>query len=106
MNLIFIMYFPLKTFLSCIFADLLWQPVPIHTQPKEMDHILYGGRPCSRYERAKQKYLQSSNYTTLMAKHKQLFNYLQENSGTQIRLLDDVDILYNTLWIEQLKDKS
>ncbi|XP_031634016.1 prostatic acid phosphatase-like [Contarinia nasturtii] len=87
-------------------ADLLWQPIPIHTIPKEMDHVLYAGRPCSRYQRAMRKHLQSLEYTTLMAKHKQLFDYLQENAGIQIHSLDDVDILYNTLWIEQLKEKS
>lgn len=84
----------------------MWQPVPIHSIPQVMDYVLYMGKPCQRYNQALNDYLQSAEHTDLLAKYKNLFAYLEENSGSEIRSFEDAEILYNTLWIENLKNKG
>lgn len=84
----------------------MWQPVPIHSIPQKMDHILYAGKKCERYNQAMTEYLQSTEHTDLLAKYKNLFTYLEENSGREVRSFEDVEMLYNTLWIENLKNKG
>lgn len=87
-------------------SELLWQPTPIHTMPKEFDYILYSGRFCPRFSRALLNLNQSSEIVELFAKYKQLFKYLEENSGWLVRGFGDVQSLYNTLWIEKQKNKT
>lgn len=82
-------------------------PIPIHTIPKNFDHILYAERPCNRYNRAFRKYLQSREYKQEIGKLKNLIQYLEENSGVVIQDdLGPIHFLYDTLWIENLKNKT
>lgn len=85
---------------------LTWQPIPIHTVPIEMDYILHARTSCSRYNWAMQKYLESPEYTAIIAKHQQLFQYLEEKTESRVQSLDDVQTIYNTLWIQKLKNKT
>lgn len=86
--------------------DIKWQPVPIHTIPEKLDGVLAAKRPCARYNQAMKKYESSAEYQALLKKYKELFQYLEENSGSPIKSFDDAQYLYNTLWIENLKNLS
>lgn len=85
--------------------DLLWQPIPIHTIPTDMDYALFGGKPCPLYDRTMEEYLKSREIVALSIKYERMFGYLQENSGMEISTFNDAKRLYNILWIEQLKNK-
>lgn len=85
---------------------LLWQPIPIHTIPEHSDYILAAKKPCARYEYAMKKYEESPEIKALFKKFKPLFKYIEENSGKTIRTFNDVLEVYNTLWIENLKNKT
>ncbi|XP_031634018.1 prostatic acid phosphatase-like [Contarinia nasturtii] len=84
--------------------QIKWQPVPIHTIPEQLDGVLASKRPCARYTMAAKKYQKSQEFQDLLNKYKSLFQYLEQNSGTSIKTLDDAQYLYNTLWIENLKN--
>lgn len=87
-------------------SDLLWQPIPIHTIPKELDYVLHAETACPRLNYELQKYFASSEFVELNAKYKQLFYYLEENTGISVRNFGDVGFLYDTLWIDELKNKT
>ncbi|XP_055307524.1 prostatic acid phosphatase-like isoform X1 [Sitodiplosis mosellana] len=86
--------------------DLSWQSLPIYTVSKEEDYILYHGKKCQRYERAFDEYLESPEFTALMARHKKMFRQLQKRSGMEINTFHDAKRLYNVLWIEKLQNKT
>lgn len=86
--------------------DLLWQPVPIHTVPTQLDTIVYIKRPCPSLDQAKQSYFASAEMVETLAKYEQLFKYLEDNAGTPINTISQASDLYDTLWIEHLKNKT
>lgn len=87
-------------------GDLLWQPIPIHTIPERLDYVLAGKKPCARYNHAMKKYEDSPEFKALLKKFRPLFLYLEQNSGKPMNTINDIQWLYNTLWIEQLKNKT
>lgn len=86
--------------------NLLWQPIPVHTVPENSDYILAAKKPCQLYDFALKKYKDSSEYKDLNKKFKSLYEYLEKNSGKKIRSFTDVQNLYNTLYIEELKNRT
>lgn len=86
-------------------ADIPWQPIPIHTMPEALDYLLAGKKPCARYEYAFKKYTESPAYRAILQKHQPLFQYIEQYSGKVIRTIQDAQNFYNTLWIENLKNK-
>lgn len=86
--------------------ELLWQPIPIHSIPIELDTMLNIKRPCPSLDQAKQNYFASTEMVETLEKYKQLFKYLEDNAGTPIRNISQVADLYDTLWIEHLKNKT
>lgn len=52
--------------------DLLWQPIPIHTEPERMDEVLAMKRKCVSYIIEKEKYLQSDDYIEGLKKYQGL----------------------------------
>lgn len=84
--------------------DLLWQPIPVHTVPEQLDSVLAAKKPCAKYAYAIQQYQETPEYLKLIKKFKPLFKYLEKNSGKEIRTTADADKLYNTIWIQHLKN--
>lgn len=84
--------------------EIPWQPIPIHTTPEILDFVLAGKKPCPRYNYAAKKYTESPEFQALLSKYKPLFQYLSQSSGLKVKSLDDAEYLYNTLWIEKLKN--
>lgn len=87
-------------------ADLMWQPIPVHTMPDSMDYTLAGKRPCPKYDYALKKLKQSDEFRALDKRFKPLYEYLSKNSGKTVTSITDVQYLYNTLYIEELKNLS
>lgn len=87
-------------------ADLLWQPIPVHTAPEQVDYVLSGKRPCARYTAALEQYKQSPEYVSQMEKFQPLFDYLSQHVGKKIRSVKDARSIYNALFIENLKNMT
>lgn len=87
-------------------TKILWQPIPIHTIPERLDYVLAAKKPCQRYNYALNEYFNSPEYNALYEKFKPLFKYLEENSGAPVKSFEQVQYLYNTLFIENLRNLS
>lgn len=86
--------------------QISWQPVPIHTVPVSADYTVNAEVPCARFDDALTRYKSTPEYQAMLEKHKSLFKYLEQNTGTPIRSLDNVQDLNNTLWIESVTNKT
>lgn len=78
--------------------------MPIHTTPEKLDGVLAAKKPCARYDLASKQYEKSPEFQSLLTKYKPLFQYLEQNAGIPIKTIDEAQFLYNTLWIENLKN--
>lgn len=87
-------------------ADIPWQPIPIHTKPEADDFVLAAKKNCARYDYAYDKYIHSAYYQNILNNNRELFHYIEKNAGIPIRTLADALSFYNTIWIENLKNKS
>lgn len=83
-------------------ADIPWQPIPVHTTPEVLDHILAAKRPCPLYDYALKKYKNTPEYRELNKRFKPLYEYLTLHSGKKIDSFTTVNNLYNVLYIEDL----
>lgn len=84
--------------------NLDWQPIPVHTAPEQVDYVLSGKRPCSRYTYAFEKYKKSPEYIAQLDKYQSLFAYLTRHTGKTIKSIKDARSIYNALFIETLKN--
>lgn len=84
-----------------------WQPIPVHTIPQSLDHVLYATKDCPKYKTIYEQYLeQSPEVRRIYTKHAELFQFLTKKSGANITTITDVYWLYNTLHIERDQNKS
>ncbi|KAJ6648315.1 Testicular acid phosphatase like [Pseudolycoriella hygida] len=82
--------------------EILWQPIPVHTIPCELDHVLLAGRPCPKYEAARAKVMKESpEIQSIYSEHANLFKSLTENTGQDIKTVDDVFYLWMTLHFQK-----
>lgn len=54
-----------------------WLPIPIHTVPRELDHVVAAKRPCPRYKNALKEQLKSAEFLALadsIKEHKKTIN--------------------------------
>lgn len=85
---------------------LRWQPIPVHTVPEDQDHVLAAKRLCPAYEYALKKYKQTAAFVALQKRFKPLYQYLTEKTGRKVHSFTDVLNLNNTLFIEQLYNRT
>lgn len=80
--------------------DLLWQPIPVHTIPVEMDYLISCDIACPRYVHALNEYQQTSEIKSLIEENRNLFEYLEKHTGQPVRSLDHLKDIQNILDIE------
>lgn len=78
--------------------ELPWQPVPVHSLPKELDNIIAATKPCKNWYTMykEQLAIQDSD-----PKYSELFDYLTKHTNQTLRSVLDTDFLYSTLLSEQ-----
>lgn len=82
---------------------LNWQPIPVHAIPFACDYLLATLKQCDRYDFEMGEFARGSFYRGLFEKYRETIEYLKENSGLEVKALLNVTLLYDTLYIEQLK---
>lgn len=80
-------------------------PVPVHTVLRADDYVLASEKRCDHFDYLMLEYINSAEIRGLFKKYKSLIRYLEENSGKKLPSLTDINVLYDTLFIEQLKEK-
>eukprot|EP00096_Caligus_rogercresseyi_P013635 TRINITY_DN6265_c0_g1_i1.p1 TRINITY_DN6265_c0_g1~~TRINITY_DN6265_c0_g1_i1.p1 ORF type:complete len:423 (-),score=74.06 TRINITY_DN6265_c0_g1_i1:202-1470(-) len=87
--------------------NLLWQPVPVHTIPGPEDVLLGSHFDCERYGYLKNKTVYDNPYfKALNAKYAKDFAYMSHHSGSTIDNIVNADYIRDTLFIEELYNKS
>lgn len=81
--------------------QLLWQPIPAHEFPRELDNKIAMKKPCPVYEEALKEIYKSPKILEINEKNKDLYEYLTNHTGSPIKDILAVEFLYNTLEIEK-----
>lgn len=82
--------------------DIMWQPVPVHMFPKELDILLHGDRPCPKYEILLKEYLETSEEAReVTERYGHHFSYWEEKSKTEVKDVAGVAYLYKKLVTEK-----
>lgn len=86
--------------------NITWQPIPIHTIPRDMDYILAAEKRCDRFEYLLEQHFNRSEYMAWRLKYNKLYRYAVEKSGLTSDSPMDIVYLWDTLMIQQLKNKT
>lgn len=80
-----------------------WQPVAISMVPREQDFLIAQKKPCQKYDETLAKlYLNPpQDVVEMNQKNANLYRILSRNTGLNISTILDVELLYNTLAVEQ-----
>ncbi|RZC38364.1 prostatic acid phosphatase, partial [Asbolus verrucosus] len=82
--------------------DIPWQPIPIHTEPELEDNLLSMKKDCPKYDMLLNELFESPYFVNISRRNHDLYAYLTKNSGTLISTLENLEYIYNTLFIETL----
>ncbi|XP_023293172.2 prostatic acid phosphatase isoform X1 [Lucilia cuprina] len=86
--------------------EIHWQPIPVHTQLEKSDPVLAGKAPCPAYEYALSALKNSPEMQALNDRYAYLYNYLTKYTGMTVDSLEYVQRINNTLFIEELYNKT
>lgn len=81
------------------------QLVPIHTIPKHLDYMIASERKCPAFVRAESDALPQFT-DKLFTKHKAMLDFVRQHSGFPLKGMWDVQDLYDTLFIQDLYNKT
>lgn len=88
---------------------ILWQPIPVHTLPTEMDNILrprYDGR-CPRYDEMYDWYIKESPEAMAMVKkYGHLFEFWAEKSGKKVKHIEHAFSIYKKLLSKKAQNQT
>lgn len=85
--------------------NLPWQPIPVHALPRTEDHLLSSEKQCNRFDYVMLEYMNTTAYTDYFTKYKSLYSYLEQHSGMELTTLTGMTLLYDALYVAQLKGK-
>ncbi|KAJ1528663.1 hypothetical protein ONE63_007057 [Megalurothrips usitatus] len=84
--------------------NLKWQPIPIHTVPEHLDHVLAMKKPCPRYDAEFTKARNLPEIARLEKEYAGLFKYLSIHTGQEVKTIESAEYIHSTLFIESLKN--
>ncbi|CAF2564653.1 unnamed protein product [Rotaria sp. Silwood2] len=79
--------------------NLPWQPIPVHTIPKSMDHLL-GVSDCAYYKTLVEQMKKSERIQNINNQFRDLFQYLEKNAKQSVSNLFDAWAVSDTVLIE------
>lgn len=83
---------------------LLWQSIPVHTIPEEIDHVLAMKRKCHLLKKEFEKYLNSSEVQSIFKDNQDLIEYLEHHTGQHFTTVFELKELHEILSIENAKN--
>lgn len=84
----------------------IWQPIPIHTIPAALDNVLKLTKPCPAYDYHYKQLLMTQKFIDIDTKYKSLYEYLSNNTGSDVSSIMAIHKLYDTLWIQTQYNKT
>ena len=87
--------------------DLAWQPIPVHTLPLRMDILLSNHHTeCPRLNEKKKELKSSSYMKSLYDDNKDLFDYISLHSGWDVKTVEQLEYIYDSLLVESENNKT
>lgn len=87
-------------------ANILWQPIPVHTMPRKSDYLIAIETNCPKYQYLREKYTaKSKEYQRIFTEYADLLKYWSKMSGLSLKTTYDVYKLHNILSIEKEQNK-
>ncbi|KAL1236561.1 putative acid phosphatase 5 [Trichinella spiralis] len=78
---------------------LNWQPIPVHSVPKDNDPLLYAFSKCKKVDDIYwNEVMTSAPVLNLMHQHAELFDLLRKQTGFPLKTLDDIYQVYEPLY--------
>ncbi|KRZ70788.1 putative acid phosphatase 5 [Trichinella papuae] len=78
---------------------LNWQPIPVHSVPKDNDPLLYTFAKCKKVDDIYwNEVMTSAPVLKLMHEHAELFDLLRKQTGFPLKTLDDIYQVYEPLY--------
>ncbi|XP_033225423.1 lysosomal acid phosphatase-like isoform X2 [Belonocnema kinseyi] len=90
---------------SQIWDSIKWMPIPVHTITQTQDNLLAMKKYCPRYEYELENLKNSPEMKRIDQDNAKLYSYLTQHSGKKINSLEEIEFLYNSLYIEELYNK-
>lgn len=81
-------------------SSMRWQPMPIHTIPINNDYLLYQSISCPKLDKLRDEYMESDDMKALFKRYNALIQFISENSGMEIRTVNDLTGIHQALSIE------
>ncbi|XP_059049195.1 lysosomal acid phosphatase-like [Achroia grisella] len=78
--------------------EMLWQPIPVHALPRNLDNIVAATKQCKAWSAM---YNEARAEIDALPKFIELFDYLTKHTNQSMRSVLDVDFLYSSLLIQQ-----
>lgn len=83
--------------------ELLWQPIAVHSIPKNMDFLIHAQEGCARYLKAREEYEQFPENKKLKEQNRELFEYVEEHAGEPVRTFEQLKDIHESLAIEYIR---
>ena len=88
-------------------SDLAWQPIPVHTLPLRMDILLSNHHnECPRLDEKKEELKSSSYMKSFYDDNKDLFEYISAHSGWDVKTVEQLEYIYDSLLVESENNKT
>lgn len=84
--------------------EIQWRPIPIHTVPIHLDHIVSLERPCAKYDKALKDIFNSKEMKKAQSKVDRYFKMISEHSGYKNASIGDVYLVWDTLNVQRLQN--
>lgn len=81
--------------------DLDWFPVPVNSEPLDTDMLLLVRKDCPEYNLELQKVENSAEIQNKLKDNEELFKYVQDATGKDIKNFYDIEDVYTTLLAEK-----
>ncbi|XP_013196183.2 prostatic acid phosphatase-like [Amyelois transitella] len=78
--------------------EIPWQPIPVHSLPRELDNIVAGSKKCKLFT---EMYEELKTEKDLEPRFSELFDYLSKYTNQSMRSVLDVDFLYSSMLAQQ-----
>lgn len=80
--------------------NVLWQPIPVHTEPDYEDNLLAMKKDCPKYNQLLTELFKTEFFVNISHENHDLYAYLTKYTGKLVSTLEEIEYLYNTLSIE------
>ncbi|CAH1981622.1 unnamed protein product [Acanthoscelides obtectus] len=78
-------------------SGVAWQPIPVHTVPRDIDDVIVEKRTCPKYDALLKDTINSDYYIEINEKNADLYKNMSEWTGFEVKDVTDINLIHSTL---------